>query len=272
MKEQKAQWVVPNPQIPRSFGLMNIIFGSLMLLTAAGFAVSFFVFPTFNKRMQMDVKKLQEERKAEQDKKLDELKRREAAAKTEKEKQAVEDERTILEKDVEPDLSEMNDLLGWNIFADIRLAVFYLGEVGAAILLNLLMIISGVGLMALAEWARRMAIWVAWLKILRWVAMTVVTLMLVLPISLEKSQKAFRQVEAQAKAQSGGKAVFIGISQMGRVMAIASAVFTVFEAVVASVYPALSLWFLSRPPTRAACLRETPSTEPPLANGQGGSW
>ena len=35
--------------------------------------------------------------------------------------------------------------------------------------------------------------------------------------------------------------------------AIMSAVAVVFSALVASIYPAISLWFLTRPPTRVAC-------------------
>jgi hypothetical protein len=272
MNEQKAQWVVPNPQIPRSFGIMNIVFGSLMLLTAVGFVVYFVLSPTFGKQIQAEVKKQQEDRKSERETKLAQLKSREAAAKTDEEKQAVEDERAILEKEVEPDLSEMNELMGWNIFSDVRLAVFYGTELTASILLNVLMIISGAGLLALKDWARRLALWVSGLKILRWVAMAVVTLVLIVPITVEKSQKVFTQLEAQTKAQSGGKAVVFGVSQMGRAMAVASAVFMVFQAVVASIYPALALWFLTRPAARAACLKEAPSPYPSFSGEPGESW
>jgi hypothetical protein len=272
MKEQEAQWVVPNPQIPRTFGLLNIIFGSLMLLIGVGFAVWHFVSPAVSKQMQMELKKQHEARKSERDLKLAELKRQEAAAKTAEEKQTLTDERVALENNVEPDLSEMGDLMGWNPFSDIRLAVYSFAEIGAAILLNVLMIISGVGLLALAEWARRMAIGVAWLKILRWAAMTVAAMVLILPITLEKTQKVFRQIEVQAKVQSGGRATAVAMAQVGRMMAVASAVFAAFEAVVASVYPALSIWFLTRPPTRAACWKEKPSTEALQAGGAGGAW
>ena len=47
VKEQQGKWVVPNPQIPRSFGLMNIIFGSLMLLLALGYGFWYLYTPTF---------------------------------------------------------------------------------------------------------------------------------------------------------------------------------------------------------------------------------
>jgi hypothetical protein len=275
VKEQAPQWVVPNPQVPRAFGLMNIIFGSLMLLVGAGSAVWFFLAPTVSKWIQVEVKKGQDSRKSEHDAKLAELKRREAAAKTEEEKQAVQDERTILEEDAEPDISGMDDLFGVKILSDRRIVAYTVSELAAGILLNVFMIISGVGLMALAEWGRRMAIWVDWLKIARWVAMTVVTMVLILPITLETTRKAIQlQFQAQAKMKAGGKAapMLIASGQMSRVMAIASAVAIVFQAAVASVYPALSLWFLTRAPARAACFKETPLAERLEANGPGGSW
>jgi len=272
MNQQQAKWVVPNPQIPRSFGLMNIIFGSLMLLIGGGYATMYAVSPMFTRQMQVEMKKQQAVQKATRESKIAELKRQEAAAKTEEEKATLRDERVAFEKTVEPDLSGMNDILGWNILSDVRLAIYYFSEVGTGMLLNLLMIISGAGLMALAEWARRLALGVAWLKILRWVAIVVVTMFLILPITVERTQKVFQQIETQTKAQSGGRAVVFPMSQMGRFTAIAGAVTVVFSAVVASVYPALSLWFLTRGPSRAACLKELPSTEPPNAKEAGEAW
>ncbi len=272
IKEQEGQWVVPNPQIPRSFGLMNIIFGSVMLLVGAGYAAWFACAPMITQQMRAGIKKQQEIDKAARESKLAELKQQEDAAKTDEDKATIRDERKALEKHVAPDLSGMDDILGWNVFSDVRLAIFYISEVSTGMLLNLLMIISGAGLMALAEWARRLALGVAWLKILRWVAMIAVTMFLVLPITVERSQKLFQQIEAQAKVQSGGKAVVLPMSQMGRFTAISGAVVVVFSGVVASVYPALSLWFLTRPPSRAACLMEATSPRPAAASEPGEVW
>ncbi|MFI5461331.1 MAG: hypothetical protein ACHRXM_38505 [Isosphaerales bacterium] len=272
MNQQQAKWVVPNPQIPRTFGLMNIIFGSLMLLIGGGYAMMYAVSPMFARQMQVAMKKQQEVQKATRESKLAELKRQEEAAKTKDEKATLREERVAFEKNVEPDLPDLSDLMGWNAFSDVRLAIYYCSEVGAGMLLNLLMIISGAGLMALAEWARRLALGVAWLKILRWVAMVVVMMVLVLPITVERTQKVFQQMETQGKAQSGGRVVVFPLGQMGRFTAIAGAVTVVFSAVVASVYPALSLWFLTRGPTRAACLKELPATELPNAKEAGEAW
>ena len=56
VKEQQGKWVVPNPQIPRSFGIMNIVFGALMLFTAAGYGAWYLYAPTFSRNMQARMK------------------------------------------------------------------------------------------------------------------------------------------------------------------------------------------------------------------------
>jgi hypothetical protein len=144
--------------------------------------------------------------------------------------------------------------------ADPRLAIFYWTEVTSGILLNLLMIIAGGGLVALADWSRRLALGVAWAKVVRWVAILVFTLTLIIPITSERIREAFSKAEAQA----GGPGAPFSATQMVQYMAIFSAVTAVFSAILAVVYPCLSIWFLTRPEARAACLRRI---EPPLPEG-----
>jgi len=117
-----------------------------------------------------------------------------------------------------------------------------------------LMAISGAGLLGLAEWGRRLAIGVAWLKIVRWLAMIVVTMVLILPITMQKTDKMFQSIQAQATANSRGGPVTPMVG-LGTITAVMGAIFMVFSAVVACVFPGLSLWFLTRPPTRAACFK-----------------
>src|SRR5580700_6577743 len=105
VKSQEGKWVVPNPQIPRSFGLMNILFGSLMLLVAIGYGLGYVYAPAIQKMFQFtSIKAQQEKQKAERADKIAELKSQEAAAKTEEEKQDLADERKKLEATTPPDL------------------------------------------------------------------------------------------------------------------------------------------------------------------------
>jgi hypothetical protein len=258
--EQKGKWVVPNPQVPRSFGLMNIIFGSLLLLLALGHGFWYLYTPTFTRQMQEGVKKIEADRKADRDERLADLKKQEADAKTEEEKESLKDEQALVEKNTRVSVVPFGDLSSMNAMSDKRIAAYYAVEVSAAVILNVLMIVSGAGLLGLAEWARRMAIVVAQLKILRWIAMTVALMVLVLPVTMEMTEKAMAAAEAQVNAQ--GAAMPLPMSQFLRFGMIFAAVWQVFCAIVAIVYPALLWWYLSRPPARAACMKQ-PEPEKP---------
>jgi hypothetical protein len=278
----EGKWVVPNPQIPRSFGMMNLVFGILLFLLGAGFLAAYIIAPGFQKKLVVNIKEQQETAKARRDAELVDIKAKETAARakeaaaktkeeTEKAKEeltSIKEEREALENHVEPDLSAMTDMMGWNVMSDIRLTIYYFSEVISGMVLNVLMVISGVGLLGLAEWGRRLALGVAWLKILRWVAMLVVTLIVIVPIMSEKMDKMFQQVQTQA--QSRGKTAATPMVGLGQMTAIVSAIGVVFSALVASIFPGISLWFLTRPPTRAACLQRSKAAEPPPQFDLGG--
>ena len=183
--EQQGKWVVPNPQVPRSFGLMNIIFGSLLLLLALGHGFWYLYTPTFTRQMQERLNKAEADAKAERDERIANLKKLEAEAKTKEEKAVLKDELDSIEKKTSVSVMPFSNLSSMNVMSDKRIAAYYAVEVSAAVILNVLMIVSGAGLLGLAEWARRMAIVVAQLKILRWIAMTVTLMVLVLPVTME---------------------------------------------------------------------------------------
>jgi hypothetical protein len=265
MEPQKgAVWVVPSRQIPRTFGVLNIIFGAIMLLVGVGYGLFYFWAPTLTNQMKVQFEHLQAKQNADRESDIAKLKAEEAAAKTEAEKQAAKNARAALEITVTPDI-DFGDIAGWNVFTDRRLAVYYITEVATGILLNVLMIISGIGLVALAEWARKLALGVAWLKIVRWVGIVVATLVLIIPISSERMQAVFTKMQAQTQAKGGAAAPPIPTTEMAKMTAIFGGVSSIVGAVLAAIYPALVIAFLTRPRARAACLRQ----EPPSKSAEG---
>ena len=98
-------------------------------------------------------------------------------------------------------MGDFNALTG---FDDMRVFVYYVAEIAVGIILNILMIVAGAGLMRLNEWGRRLAILVAELKIVRWVLMAVLSMVLILPISLDRTQKMLTKMSDQMKAQVAG--------------------------------------------------------------------
>jgi hypothetical protein len=262
VERQEGQWVLPNPQVPRTFGILNIVFGILLLLFGVYAIVMLVVGPRLQTTIMVQMKERQAAKKAERDTKIADLKKKEEAAKTKEEKESLADEREAIEKGSELDMSGfMSDAMG--MASDKRLVAYNYVESITGTLLNVLMIISGFGLLRLAEWARKLALGVAWVKILRWIAITVFTLVVIVPITAEMSQKMFQEIEKQTKTKQGAATPF-PMTSLAQFTAVATAVYSVFMALFASIYPVLSLWFLSRAATRAACLaRPKPSGQPP---------
>ncbi len=62
--KQEGQWVVPNPQVPRTFGMMNIIFGGLLLLMGVGYIGLWVVMPHYTKQIVDQASKQQAAQKA----------------------------------------------------------------------------------------------------------------------------------------------------------------------------------------------------------------
>ena len=69
----------------------------------------------------------------------------------------------------------MGDLNSWNALSDIRLTIYYFSEVGTGMSAKPAHDHRRSGPVGLANWGRRLALGVAWLKIVRWVAIMVVS-------------------------------------------------------------------------------------------------
>jgi hypothetical protein len=244
--QPRSQWVVPNTGIPRTFGLLNVIFGVMLLLGGIGSVAWVLMAPTIGKVMQAQRRETLAKAKAEREARIADLKKQEAAAKTEAEKEQLRTEREAAESVPEP--PEPPDVTIWDTYADLRYRAYFCGEVSLGIVLNIAMIVAGAGLLATAEWGRRLAIGVAWGKIVRLVAMAVITLTVIVPMTAEYTQPSLDKIAAQARL--GGPAMS---NQMAQVMPILGAVGAVGFTVVGSIYPGLAIWFLTRPRARAAC-------------------
>jgi hypothetical protein len=244
--QPRSQWVVPNTGIPRTFGLLNVIFGVMLLLGGIGSVAWVLMAPTIGKAMQAQRRETLAKAKAEREARIADLKKQEAAAKTEAEKEQLRTEREAAESVPEP--PEPPDVTIWDTYADPRYRAYFCGEVSLGIVLNIAMIVAGAGLLATAEWGRRLAIGVAWGKIVRLVAMAVITLTVIVPMTAEYTQPSLDKIAAQARL--GGPAMS---NQMAQVMPILGAVGAVGFTVVGSIYPGLAIWFLTRPRARAAC-------------------
>ena len=104
VKQQEGKWVVPNPQVPRTFGMLNIIFGILLLLFGAYSLVMLVIGPKIQNAVITRMKEQQANRRPSGMQRSPSSRRRKKPPRPRKRRRRS-DEREALERSVEPDLS-----------------------------------------------------------------------------------------------------------------------------------------------------------------------
>jgi hypothetical protein len=248
--------VRPRPSSLKTIGILNIVFGSILLLCLpCGYSYLALVANAgrFVEFQNQQMKQLAETRKKEG---LDRLAAEEARATTPEEKARIRAERLKVEFAVAPVAPTNPAIIDFATsgFRDPRVVTYYAIEFATALALNVAMIVAGIGLVRYRSWGRTFGVWVAGVKLARLAVVAILAFALVQPILDQAMQDALRKnpavgpdVEALAKMETARgparayKLVFIlGINALGM------------------IYPAVALWFLTRPEARAACRSRKP--------------
>lgn len=263
--------VAPKPGLPKVIGSLNVAFGFVLFMIGLGRLD--LIGPSFTQNQPFKLERGDAQSFYDQfrQRQIFELQTREESTTDESKKAALRAERLEFtanpQKDIDKhlDLKSINHvllLLNWYFWAD-----FATGPV-----LNLLMLASGVGLTQLRVWARKMAIWVALLKIVRILALTFFFTMVVVPHA-RRAMDAVAHTElgtviiakansALTQASTGPPPVHYTAENFALNMAVMADILAVFGMILCLIYPAISLVILTRPSVKAACcLDEVSSTE-----------
>ena len=168
-----------------------------------------------------------------------------------------------MEKEI--DFPKVNARLSW-------LATYLRLDVLSGPVLNLLLVVSGIGLVLQQNWARVLGMAAAALKVLRLVALTALLVGAVIPrvgsvldelLTTDVGRQALTQAIEQQQARQGGAPGGPQPSpeEFTRLFRGAGNVFAIFLACLGSIYPIIALILLSRPGARAACVADEPSRE-----------
>jgi hypothetical protein len=128
------------------------------------------------------------------------------------------------------------------------------------------MIVAGIALLGLKEWGRRLAIWVAGLKLARLLAIAAAFFIVLVPIEVRKAREQYSKVQVVIGASPGGSGAGRSMTaSMVTSFLIMETIQVVGFTLVGSIYPALTLWLLTRPAARAACQPALPPdlSQPP---------
>lgn len=262
---EPARVVVPNPGPPKVIGILNIVFASLLLVMALFQGVMLLFMPFVGNFMKASFEQGKAKAAAEHRQRVSEqvaeLDRLIAEAQDETEKAQLQVEKTKVQNSPPPFMP--NTMAGMDMANDPKVRAFNWIDLVTSLALNIPMLISGIWLVRLRESGRRLALWVQGLKALRVLLLLVASAMVVAPTVTRQLDTMFTQLGQDIARSQPGRAVQVQqqMRQTARIMGVFMTVFYVGFYGSCFLYPAVSLWVLTRPGARAACRI---ASEPPL--------
>ena len=251
----------PQPGLPRTIGYFNLFLGGFLLLCGAGCLSMLAPFLLRNNPLQLDPAETQLVVDEMRRQIVDDLKRGEASAPTIAEKDRLKKTRLELESkpaDVagQVDFPAINRNLPW-------LSRYLWADLLSGPILNGLLLASGVGLVRLKSWGRRLGIWVAVLKLVRLALLTTFLFALVIPSATKTFDSLARSdvgealvkqaMEQQSARQGGGPAARLTARDVAKVLSAMGYGSALMNLCLGAIYPAVCLVVLTREGARLAC-------------------
>jgi hypothetical protein len=234
---------------PKTIGILNIIFGCVMILcgVCAGFYLA--VFAAMGPLMAQTQQQMQARMDAQQQAQIKALEDQEKAGKTPEEKAAIRAEIAKVQTTPAPKMPDIKKMYGMD---KPEVAAWAIGEAITGMILNLAMIVAGIALVGFREWGRIMALWVAAIKILRLLALYGYCIVVVVPLVAKGQMEAIEEMMRSMPAGGGG----FNAQQLNQVGTIYGTLYTVSAIsmmVFGIIYPVVTLIVLTRPGAKAAC-------------------
>jgi Sec-independent protein translocase protein TatA len=250
--------VLPKPGIPKTLGILNIIFGVCLVLfgfCTIGLLIAAPSLMKLGEDMKKQVEAKAEAQKKETEKSYDD---RIAAAKTDEEKKALEQEKAAA-IDNQPQVAI--DLTGAEaVIKDPKIMAIGLAGGISGLILHIILLISGIGLVRLAPWSRSLACWWAGLQVVQIIVMLALAILITLPANkpIQEAQLAKLEKAAQGKPPSSPEAVALQMSKMTTSMEVP---LTIGSNLLYLIYPIICLVLLNNKGARAALLGGKPESK-----------
>lgn len=244
-----GRYVVPTPQPASTLGMLNLILGGIFLLSGMFGLSSALATPILQKPYESIADASKAQIAKDHEAVLAKLKALEDAAESDAERQVYLSSRQKLEEEGPPG-SSMASVMTTGFRPEF--VNFYWLDALTGIPLNLALMAAGVGLIQLEEWGRKLALWVAGLKIVRILAVQGYWIFGIVPGFAQSIGDSVKEMLRQTQAAGGGGApVPFDFTMLYLVMYTVIGVLTILFV---CVYPIISLVVLRRDGVRAACL------------------
>lgn len=240
--------------IPQTIGILNIIFGSLLLMCGLCSGVSQVASSTFlGPVMQAQQQQLQAQLQAQRDRMIQQLKDQEAAAPDEATAQQIAQERQRLEQQPLQQAPNFTAIMG----IGQSMAWYTWLSLGTGVPLNILLIVAGAGLLRRQEWGRKLGIWTAALKVVRLLIDQGLWIFVVVPdlaATIGEAMADMLPPGGQGPPPNAMVSMYLIIYSVQGVLTI----------LFGSIYPLICAYLLTRPRVREAC--QAAGLPPPAAS------
>jgi hypothetical protein len=253
----------PRPGLPKTIGLLNLAFGGMFFFCGLAFLKEWG--PALDQYYpeQLDAVTAQQWYTELRKMLVADLMAQEKDAPTAADRAALRAERLALEAK-KPRIADQIDLTAYNL--GVRWLTWYLwADIVTAPVLNLLVLASGIGLVQLRDWARRMGIWVAVALIVRQFVLTVFLIFFVIPRAepmvrpflesdLGKVWLAANKVVKNPNRPTGTHLKTVDPQEFATVFPGVSTFMALAWLGISVIYPSIALAVLNHPSSRAACV------------------
>jgi len=241
--------ITRNVSACKTIGTLNIIFGAGLLLLGLCCGLQLFaqmtLAPMFTAQSQQQ---MQAALIAERQQQVQRLRDQEKAAKSDEEKAELQTQIKNLEAMPPPKMPDFTKVYGTD---DPRVVGYWITDFVSGMILNLLLLISGIGLLTVKEWGRKLGVWVAGLKIVRLLALYGFAIIVIVPLTTERIIQMMK--EMQENFPPGPQKAAPSLEEMATVMGTMMTVSFVATIVLGAIYPVVALIVLTRPSVKAAC-------------------
>jgi hypothetical protein len=246
--------VLPRPRIPNVIGILNIIFATFLMLFSLYMGWYAAIMPVSHRAMVQVRQNAEAAREAQLQAERKSLEESEKNASTVRLKAALAAKLAALQARPKVTIPYGMDLEQLGLVG-LKFTVYSWVDVITALALDALMVIAGLGLLQRKTSALRLAIATAAAKIIRLVLLySYVVLAIVPPIAQASGRMAIEITSQQQKAMGGpGMPPMMNVAFFTKMYYVMYTVTAVSMVLFGVIYPAISLWFLSRPGAWAAC-------------------
>lgn len=250
--------VLPKPGIPKTLGILSIIFGVLLVLQGICGLGSVALAPLlmqFAETAQKTAKTQVEAQKKAVEKEYDD---RIAAAKNEEEKKAIQQEKATAlanQPEVTIDLSAAEAAI-----KDPKLMAVGIGGAVSGLVCHILLLISGIGLVRLAAWGRSLSVFWAGLLMVQIVLLLAATILIAIPANKPINDQQIANLEKAAQGKPPGSPEVLTL-KFTKSLVEMTVPMTVGVSFLGMIYPVVVLILLNNKGARAALVAGKPKIQ-----------